>query len=354
MYKDKFNIDAIIAEFGAVYENNGQTDRDIKRQLFAQDDISQYFRRIPWTDEIYRSAYGSVDEVLQAFSIPFTSKATLTFKPWSQRLGEFKIDHGVTPDALRQSWMGFLVNLPEPERTKWPIMRWIIQEYLLNKAQEDFVKQVAYYGWKITEYDAAQTITASGAFPRQFSADNIAQPADGSMDGVRLQIAKMIDAGRVTPIAIPGGTWSTTPADFYDQIDTMIKDGVSDELRDELDVLFMNQTLYRRFREGKRAKFNQNYMQEEDLVTIEDTDIRVAYTRSQNGSDQVWATPPRNRVMPVRTDMSNRFDLQKNGRSVEILGDWSKLLTFDVPEFIVTSDIGSTISGAEITARYAE
>jgi hypothetical protein len=69
--------------------------------------------------------------------------------------------------------------------------------------------------------------------------------------------------------------------------------------------------------------------------------------------DHVWTTPAMNRVRPIAKDSNGRFDVQKADRAVKMLNDWKKVLTFEVPEFVVTNDQGGVITAGLITERYS-
>ncbi len=344
----EINITDLITEWEAKYINQGQTARDIKKMLFHADDISQYFRMIPTQNSHYRSVYATIDEVLQAFAIPFTDKSTSTFKPHEQRLGEFKIDTKIVPDNLWPSWLGFLAELDKVDRSKWGFIQWAVMQLLIPKANEDFILNTAYWGWQYTGIDASPTVSGS-TFERELASNTVALPANAAMDGVKKQIAKFVDDSRVTPITV--GSWSTDPETFCEQVEAFAMD-IDQPLRRKIDRLFFREDLVNRYIDGRRAKYNMHYAQVQDLLLIDKTNIRLTPTQSQEGSDQLWGTPADNRVKPTKVNMKNRFDVQKVDREVKLLNNWAYVLTFDVPEFIVTSEHETTISAQNITDHY--
>lgn len=355
MAEFSFDLSALITAFGAQYTNDGQSDKDIKTQLFAQDDILSLFKKQPETSDSYTSIYATVGEVSQAFSIPFTPKGSSVFKPWSTNLGEFKIDALFTPDKFRNSYLGFWAELSEVDRSKWPVLRWFLQKLVIPRAKQDFLLSTAYWGWKATGFAAVPaTPTVNGTtFVRELrSASNPnGQPANATMDGVRIQLIKMAAAGR--SLQITTGALSDTPVDFCTQVETMAM-AVPVELRQQID--YFNMSIDRRnlYREGRRQKYNLNYAQVSDLDEIKDTPIKVNGTIAMTGSKQIWGTPPANRIMPMHADNTGRFDVQKSDRSVKMLEDSKWLITFDIPEFVVHTDQDLTIDGPMITSRYTE
>lgn len=345
MAETQINIQQLIDEWGAFYRPEGQTARDIKTQLLVEDDISQYFPAIPHEGSHFRSVYATIDEVLQAFSIPFTPKSTMTFKPWEQRLGEFKIDAMIYPDKLWPSYLGFLATKSQQDRSQWPFIRWAIQEMLLPKAQEDFILEVAYKGWQYNGYAAVPTVNAI-TFVRELDSANVNNPlpANASMDGIQVQIAKMVADNRANVITM--GAWNADPATFCGQIESFAQQ-IDSPLRRKIDFLFMSEVNYNKYIDGRRAKYNLYWQQEADLELIDKTNIRVKKSESMLGSDQVWGTPAMNRVKPVKTGFNSMFDLQKFDRGVKNLKNYEWVLTFHIPEFVVTSEHDTTIDAAD-------
>lgn len=347
-----FNLDDLIAEFGNRYQNEGQTMANVHAQLFQVGGLEQYFAPQPEESDYFKGVYASVSEVLQAFSIPFTSKGETTYLPTEQRLGEFKIDTKKTPDRFRNTYMGFVTReAKDPDRSKWGILEWILRTLLIPGANEEFKLKVAYWGWQFSGFAGSPTVNGA-TFVRQLTSESTPNMANASMDGIRTQIARWAAAGRTTQITV--GAWNATPATFVTQIEDMVQESAVNTLRDKCDHLFMSRAMHRKYREGRRAKYNLNYAQVGDLDMIEDTSITVVGVSDMDGSENVWMTPAMNRVKPTKGKDGPMFDLQKIDREVKYLADWKSVLTFHVPEFIVHSEHDTTITAGLITARYTE
>ena len=196
------------------------------------------------------------------------------------------------------------------------------------------------------------TPTVDGAtFVRQFASESAATPANAAVDGIHTIIAKMRAASRCT--VNNSGAWSTDPVTFCTEIEEWMQ-AIEPNLRRKLDYLFMEETLKNRYIDGRREKYNKYYAQETDLLVIDKVPTKVKSLHSMVGAgDHVWATPAMNRIRPISKDRPGIFDVQKDGRTVKILNDWKKVLTFDVPEFVVSNDQGGVISPALITERYS-
>src|SRR5690606_36963420 len=101
------------------------------------------------------SIYASPEDVLQAFGIEFNAKGGVGFAPWEMKMGEFKIDDTLTPDKVRDSYVGFLAELEKPERKNWSLIKWYIMHMAVLKAKEQQNNDVAWLGWKATGFDGA-------------------------------------------------------------------------------------------------------------------------------------------------------------------------------------------------------
>jgi len=347
---DPINIDNVIAEWGARYTPEGQSMKDIKTQLFAPSETEAFFTPVPAEGDYHKGGFTTIDEVTQAFGIPFVAKGGVTFEPWETKLGEYKVDQLMTPDKFRNSWLGFLATIKEADRSKWPIIQWYIQNLLIPKIDEEQEEEQSYWGWQKTGVNAAPTVDGA-TFVRQFATESTVTPANAAVDGIHTIIAKMRAAGRAT--VNNSGAWSTDPVTFVGEIEEWVQ-AVEPKLRRKMDFLFMEEVLKNRYIDGRREAYNKYYAQESDLLVIDKTSIKVQSLHSMVGAgDHVWMTPAMNRVRPISKDKPGIFDVQKADRSVKILNDWKKVNTFDVPEFVVTNDQGGVITAGLITERYS-
>jgi len=345
------NLDDLIAEFGAVYEDNGQTDKDFKRALFYDDDLTPIFKKVPFSGTIYKGIQITTTEVLQGFLKAFVSKGTSQFDVWKQRVGAFKIDKLEDPDDYVDQFTGFLTDLKEVDRSKWPLIKYIISEILIPQSKQDTIKEVNYWGYQLTGV-ATEAVNANGLV-RTTSAANNKLKANTAMDGLRVQFVKMAAAGRLNTITM--GTWPTDPTLFVEAVEDWVAQ-IPELLAKNIDFVNMSAVLHRRYRQGRREKYNVNYAQVSELDAIEDyPGLIVRPNNSQIGSNKIWATPANNRVNAVRADVNQKFDVQKADRSVKMMTNWNHVLTFNQPELIVVSEHENTIVSGEITStgRYA-
>ncbi len=345
----EIEIQEIVDQWGQVYVPEGQTEKDIKKMIFTEDDLSADFRKVPNPGSIYKSAYSTIEEVLQAFQIDYLPKGDTEFFPIDYNLGDFKIDVTLSPDKFRRSWLGFLAQLTEVDRAKWPFIRWYIQNMLMPRSQHDFINKVAYYGWQHTGLIASPTALTVDheTFARQVR-KGVATPANATMDGVGTVLKKI--QARTNVITV--GAWGTDAVAYCTKVENFIK-AIPHEIRATLDFLYMSKARHELYREGKRLKYNAQYGQVMDLDTIYDNDnIRVKGTFAMKGSDKHWITRPENRVKPVQAEKTNQLLIERNKRVVDIYGDWAYSLVFDVPEFIFQCDNELEWTEAQLLAQY--
>lgn len=345
----ELEIQEIVDQWGQVYVPEGQTEKDIKKMIFTEDDLSADFRKVPNPGSIYKSAYATIEEVLQAFQIDFLPKGDTAFKPIQYNLGDFKVDVTLSPDVFRRNWLGFLAQLTEVDRAKWPFIRWYIQQMLMPRQTHDFIHKVAYYGWQHTGLIAAPTAlnVDHTTFVREVRKGE-KTPANTTMDGVGTVLKKIQARTNV----ITTGAWSTDPVTYCTQVEDFIK-SIPHEYRVQLDNLYVSKTRHELYREGKRLKYNVNYGQVTDLDTVYDNEnIKVKGTFAMKSSNKHWITRPDNRVKPVQAEKTNQLLVERNKRVVDIYGDWAYSLVFDVPEFVWQCDQELEWTEAQLLEHY--
>lgn len=344
-----FNIDQIVAEWGARYTPEGQTMKDIRKEIFTPSETEKYFKKRPNKGDFFKSAYASIDEVTQAFQIEFQAKGTATFQPWETRLGEYKIDAFLEPDTLRGAWTGFMAELEQKDRSKWMIVRWMISQLLIPKSHEEMEIDQAFWGWQKTAIVEADPVVDGATRVREFVKGPT--PANAAVNGIWLQLILMVAAGRCN--VINTGALSNDPITLCNQVENFYK-SIPKRFRNKLDYIFMSEFYREIYEEGRRLKYNGNYKQVDDLRGIaRQSRTKVQDLDSMDGSEKLWTTMPDNRVNSIAEDHDGSFDVQKVDRGVKLLSDWKKVLTFDVPEFVWTNDQQNVISAAEIAEFYS-
>ena len=343
-------IDQVTSTFTKYYKPNGTEEQAIKDELRHVDDIGQDFNRKLVTAKYYESVLLETSVVLQGFYKDFVAKGKGTLKPYRHEIGEYKIDRDMDPDDYESGWTSFLASMTEVDRAKWPMIAWMIRKVLLPRASEDYLLLAAYWGWKWDgTFNSSPTVNGT-TFQRQMTSASNPIMANASVDGFHTQMAKMISAGRLTPITM--GAVPTDPKLFVDYVESFVSQ-IDAPLRRRIDKLYMNDTLAKRFKTGMNTKYN-TYYGAEDITKVWDENIEIVGTVSMTGSDQIWGTIPENRSYIVRSDKGGRFAVQPDKRTVNIFTDYQHAHILEVPEFVVTTDQDTGITAGMITSYYTE
>lgn len=344
------DVTDLVSDWGKAYINEGQKLADIRKAAFDQQRAFSFFKKVPHKSDIVKSVFATPEDILQAFGIEFHEKGGAHFAPWQTSMGEFKIDAKVTPDKVREGYLGFFAELDKPERKNWTITKWLIKEMFIAKAKEQQNNEVAYRGWKITGEDVAPTVDGA-TFVRQVASMDAVLPANGSMDGVHVQICKMVDSGRANVIST--GALESDAALFYDQVNDFVM-SIPRKYRKLLDYVMMSEEQFILYQDGSDIRNNTYFSREADKTVIKHArNVKVNWFDGQENSDNLWTTPASNRENRVHTAHSGKHDVQPLDRKVKVLSDWKETIFLRYPELMFTNDQENTITAGDITEYYS-
>ncbi|MBN8665807.1 MAG: hypothetical protein J0L83_14595 [Chitinophagales bacterium] len=317
-------VAAIIAQFGAHYINEGQNLSNVNKLLYAKDRTLGMFRTIPQDNTYYKTTSAMMGEVLQAFQKGFTAKGALEFKPHGFEVEHQKIDLELFPDEIEESYLGFLANVDVAARAEWPIVRYLIEQHILDARNRDLEKKAAFGG--VYQDPVAGTAGA----------------AENALTGIKKRIVDLNATGRTNMGAGPlqFETPAEDPKDFCEQVEKWVE-SMDEELRDEITEICMSTTLAARYGRGKRAKYGQNVnFVEGGKNVIEDyPTISVVGLPNHKGSNLIWATPANNRIKVVKKlNMADVFKVEEAKRAVAVMADWWMSIHFAVPELLVHNE----------------
>lgn len=309
----------VINEFGAHYVDEGQNMDSLLMRPFEAFGTREAFSNVPTDETLLKFSDVEVEEVLQPYQDAYTAKGGVEFKPITIALEQVKIDQQFNPNKLKYSWLGFLTS-NKTDRTEWPFTKWLIEVYLLKKVFEDIEKKVIYTGVK-----GAIVAGTAGA-------------AIDCMDGVKKLITDGITAGSIVPIAM--GAIPADSKDFCTYVEEMVAQ--IDELYWDKNLVFnMSRQLAKKYREGRRQKYNLQYAQVADLNAIQDFEsFSITGRASQKGANRIWATPVENAVWATKGfENAQAFELEKIDRNVKIWTDFHIGLGFLLKDLVFTNDV---------------
>lgn len=317
------DVSEIVSDYGAYYINEGQNASRIKSLLFKGNDMDKLFQLRTTTDTKMRFAKSDYTRVLQPFQKTYTPLGEGTFEPRDIDLYQVKYDVDETPDDVEATWLGFLAGLNENDRAKWPLIKWLIENKIIPRFNEDKEMNEAYLG----EY-AAPTAGTPGA-------------AGTAMNGVKKIINDGVDDGLITPITM--GAWATDPVEFCTQMEEFVKE-IPKEYRMKIKQLAVKNDFYDRFREGKQEKYNMYYRQEDSLDSIKlHPNISLVGINGMGDSEKVWTTVENNAIRGVKSNGRMTPKVESNKREVSIMGDVWTGYGFPVKELVFTTEHDPTV-----------
>lgn len=323
------NVAQVVAQFGAYYKPGSDNQKNLKNMIYQAKETAALFQDRPTEDTIYRANLASLSRVIQPFQKAYTPISEIIFKPNQFDLFKLKIDLQETPDDLEATYLGFLANVAEIERAKWPFVRWWLEQHVMPKAEEDL--------------ETAEYFAGEYAAP----APGVAGAAGTSMNGLRKVIRGYATAGRTNlgNGAISTGAPAGDDADFCTQVEEFFE-AIPSVFRSKMDTIILSPENELKYRKGKRAKYGKdlNFLTNTGvsaLLTLEDyPSIKVKGLESHAGSDLMWTSMAINRIRPIKKAALGNTMLVKEfaPRTVSAYTDWWEALNFEVPEFVFHND----------------
>lgn len=308
------DIDFIVNEYGALYQQRGQGLDRIKRALIQKAvTLEQYATHKRLTDDIYEMANDEFQPVLQPFRVPFEPKGGVKFHPNKIVLQHIKVDVEFSPDQIIDSWLGFLEG-NGVKREQWPITKYMIEVYLKQQIDYDREVNAVYYGER----------------------DDDGTSPSACMDGIRKHL---IDGAESPyPVNVIEKVGKLKPDTCFDQVEFFSKK-IKGIYRKVPMIICVSQDYERCFLENKRANGFYWLHGPEDLTPSVDFTKQVVMGLPSMGEEcgDIFAFVRGNLLWCTRKDKFS-FDVQKMDRKVKILGDWREGIGFGVNKMVWTTE----------------
>ena len=306
---------AIIAEYGAYYQDAGQNKKRILTMLSQGRQITGLATPIKTDDTIFRLANATFRSLVQPFQKTFTQKGGVEIVPNEIRQFRFKIDDEFMPDELYATWLGFL-TAKQVDRKEWPFVKWLIEVYYNRQIDQDMELNEYYKG-----VYAAPVAGVAGA--------------DGTgMNGLKKLIQEGVDAGTINPVNIG----PLTTESIFDQVEEFT-DKIAEVYQGIPMDICMSQHWAKKYLQDKRAQgFYQRKSDKEVNLDVDFTPQTVKGMACMVGTNDIFCTPSENflHISPA-TITKNTFKLEESKRSVAVLGDWSEGLGFGINQAVWTN-----------------
>lgn len=310
-------ITDIITEYGNYYKKGSQAVKDIRVKLFQPSETEAFFTTKTTTDTKIELANATITRVLQGYQAAFTPIGDTKFTPQVIMLDHFKIDAKILPHNLMESWLGFLAeNAQTPKDT--PLVKYWVENLVIPQSKEDLELSEIFWGIKVAP------------------APGVASPAGANMNGIKEKL-KGAGVNVITMGAVP-----TDPIEFVSYVEDFYAN-IPQLAQKVMKNIAMSNILASRYRQGMRLKYNMNYAQSNDPLSLIDFPCKIVGLPSHDGHNVIWTTPEDNKKVGNKNPGNQTtFDIQPADREVKLLTDFHKGVGFWTNNLVYRSDISLT------------
>jgi hypothetical protein len=305
-------ITDVLTEFGAYYEKSPANAKRVLQLLMQPSVTAQIMTPIKSDDTIYKLGKATIQSIVQPFQKSWTPKDAMEVVPNKIEVFEMKVDEEIYPDDIEASWLGFLAGT-SLDRSKWPLIKWMIEKFYIPKIKEDLELSEIYKG----EF-ADPTPGTAGA-------------SGTSMNGLRKKISDGITDGSVQHIDLG----ALSPETIFDQVEEFV-DGISDIYQHTAMPVCMSPSWARAYFRDKRAQGFYDYKSDKDInANIDFTPQKVIALPSMAGTNDIFATPSANMIyLTKRTAGKNSFKVETLKRLVFFFADWWEGVGFGINQAV--------------------
>ena len=308
----------IVREFGQYYVNEGQNRQRLVRALTVMPTtLEKHARHIRTTETTYKMANYRFGSVLQPFSPTFNPISDIEFIANEIPLHKIKVNARFTPDEIENSWLGFMSGNTTRNKKDWPIVRFLLEEYLANQINEDREMNMVYLG----ERNDAGTTPGS------------------CVDGIH---KLLVDGAAKTkyPINVISGLGEFTEANAFDYVEAFDK-AIDPRYWNHPVTIFVAPEMYRAFLTAYRANGFYTIFKENDINGVIDFTGRkhvLAPLPSMAGTKHIFATVPDNLIWLTNRDMNTTSaDIQAIHYDVDLMLDWWEGIGFACNKMVWTT-----------------
>jgi len=305
----------IVSEYGAYYEKSKQNKSRVRNLLMQPTVSEKYMTPIKTDDTIFKLANGVIDDIVQPFQKAFTEKGDVTFTPNPLTQYHFKVDFEVYPDDIEATWLGFLAS-NNLSRKEWPIVRFIIEEYIMKKLKDNMELKEIYKGVYAAPDPGSAGATGTG------------------MNGIGYMLQSGVDTGTINHITLA----TLTSSNIFDEVEKFV-DGISEIYQGIPMNVFMDNTRYKWYMRDKRSQgFYQKSSDKDFDNGIDFTPQKVVSLPSMAGQSILFATPKSNFIHTTKKSVNKtKVKIEESKRVVIVMTDWWEGVGFGVNEAVWTS-----------------
>lgn len=306
---NEFIIGDLQEEFGEYYENIGQNMKSLLTLIKQKTITPSYATSIITENDQYKASRATIGSVLQGFQKGFTPRGNPNFSPRKFDLFNMKIDLDLYPDDIKESYLGFLSDIKQEDRSKWPVVRYVIEKLVMPQLKSDLETKAYYKG----VYNAPTAGTPSSA--------------SESMDGIR----KLLLDGNPNLL----GLGSLDADDIFDKVeDSVLK--VGDEMDGVPMLMFMSpkkKLLY--FRDKRNTHGTDNNYDKNKALTIDGRpEWEIVGLPGMADTDDLIITPRSNFLNLRKMKGYNQPKVETLKREVFLMLDFWEGFAFGLDELV--------------------
>ena len=302
----------ILTEFGAYYEKSPANAKRVLQLLMQPSDTPLIMTPIKSDDTEYKLGNATITSIVQPFQKGWTPKNALTVKPNTIKQYEMKVDEEIWPDDIEASWLGFLAG-EDLDRSKWPLIKWMIEKHYLPKLKEDVEVNEIYKG--------------------VFAAPD---PDVAGDPGTAMQgLGKQIDDGLTAGTMVKCNVGALDVATIFDQVEEFV-DKISAVYQHTAMPVCMSPAWSRAYHRDKRAQGFYDYKSDKGVnANIDFTPQQVVPLPSMAGTNDIFASPKANMIhLTKRTSGKNKFYIETAKRQVFFFTDWWEGVGFGIDQAV--------------------
>ena len=306
---DTIDTTELTAEFGK-YVTGERIN--ILKKLTAKTTSIEYMTTLISDKTEVRAASAEIATVVQQFTSKWTPSSKSTFKPLTIKNRKHKINVPITPSDIMDKYLGFMYT-EELNPSDMPIVKYIIEELILPKAEEDREMKMLATG-KFVEH----TATADG---------QAGTAPEDALDGYVTILKDLKTAGNTDVTWLLNGV-TLTPENILAKIDAAV---------DEIKPLYRNQKMFvhadpdivTMYGRAYREKYPTTKNQDGDQLKIDFTNFTFAKLDGMIGTGCFFLTPKENFVHLLSRDPSQgKLRIEGMNYDVKVFGEWWEAVGF--------------------------
>lgn len=310
------DVSELVDEFGNYYIKSEQNMKGLMQKLRQKTFTPTQFQSVVTENSVYRRSQSRLNSVVQSFQKAFTEKGALEFLPRQIDIYRMKIDIALYPDDIVESWVGFLEGLDEQDRSKWPLIRYILEMEVIPQRNQDMEKKEYYKG-----VFAAPT-------------NGVAGVTGNSMNGLRKWFKNGMSSwggdGSIHDLA----AGSITESNIFNKIEEIV-DKLDHVMEGEQLTLGMSPFWVRKYLRDKRNEHGTDVNYDSNKLSVDFYDnCKIVGFPSMAGTDDIFVTPSFNMKHVKRTGTNKPPKVETQKREVYLMDDWYEGLGFDLNELI--------------------